>query len=88
MKSDVKTNVSRRLSSIEGHLGAVRRMIDSDEYCVDILKQTYAIRRAIEKLEVQLLESHLHTCVVSGIEEGRSDAVVNELVELYALNAK
>ncbi|MFN8533607.1 MAG: metal-sensitive transcriptional regulator [Dehalococcoidia bacterium] len=88
MKPELKSNATRRIASIEGHLGAVRRMIDQDEYCVDILKQTYAIRRAIEKLETQLLDNHLHTCVVSGIVEGRSDAVVDELIELYALNAK
>jgi DNA-binding FrmR family transcriptional regulator len=88
MRADLRTNVSRRLASIEGHLAGVRRMIENDEYCIDILKQTYAVRRAIERLEAQLLENHLQTCVVSGIAEGRSDQVVNELIELYALNSK
>ncbi|GIW06572.1 MAG: hypothetical protein KatS3mg060_1377 [Dehalococcoidia bacterium] len=88
MKPDVKANAARRLATIEGHLGAIRRMIENDEYCIDVLKQTYAVRRAIEKLEAQLLEGHLQTCVVAGIEEGRTDQVVSELVELYALNAK
>ncbi|MCL6648954.1 MAG: metal-sensitive transcriptional regulator [Chloroflexi bacterium] len=88
MKAELRSNVTRRLTTIEGHLAAVRRMIEQDAYCIDILKQTYAIRRAIEKLEAQLLENHLQTCLVNGIQEGRAPEVVAELVELYALNAK
>ncbi len=88
MKTELRSNVTRRLATIEGHLAAVRRMIEQDAYCIDILKQTYAIRRAIEKLEAQLLENHLKTCLVNGIQEGRAPEVVAELVELYALNAK
>jgi DNA-binding FrmR family transcriptional regulator len=45
-------------------------MIEEDTYCVDILRQTYAVRKAIETLEGLLMESHLHTCVPEGIAEG------------------
>jgi DNA-binding FrmR family transcriptional regulator len=60
-------------------------MVEQDQYCVDVLKQTYAVRRAIEKLETKLLAGHLQGCVVEGIESGESDRVIDELVELYAL---
>ena len=85
VSATTKPEVLRRLSYIDGHLQGVRRMIEDDKYCVDVLKQTYAIRRAIEKLEALILENHLHGCVVAGIREGREDAVVGELVELYEL---
>jgi len=75
----------RRLSYIEGHLAGIRRMIEEDKYCVDVLKQTYAVRRAIEKMEALLLDGHLHTCVVDGIREGRDEQVVDELLALYEL---
>jgi CsoR family transcriptional regulator, copper-sensing transcriptional repressor len=75
----------KRLNYIEGHLSGVRRMIEEDQYCVDILKQTYAVRRAIEKLEALLLDGHLHTCVVTGVREGRDEQVVGELLQLYEL---
>ncbi|HEY4684590.1 MAG TPA: metal-sensitive transcriptional regulator [Dehalococcoidia bacterium] len=80
-----KPEVLRRLAYIEGHLQGVRRMIEEDKYCVDVLKQTYAVRRAIEKLEALILENHLQGCVVQGIKEGREDAVVGELLDLYEL---
>ena len=88
MLPDVKAESLKRLSYIEGHLSGVRRMLEADQYCVDILKQTYAVRRAIEKLEGLLLEGHLHTCVVEGIKGGREDAVVAELKDLYMLANK
>jgi DNA-binding FrmR family transcriptional regulator len=88
MQTDTREQALKRLNYIDGHLGGVRRMIDEGEYCVDILKQTYAVRRAIEKLEALLLDGHLHTCVVEGVRDGREDQVVGELLELYALANK
>jgi DNA-binding FrmR family transcriptional regulator len=80
-----KPDVLKRLSYIEGHLQGIRRMVEEDKYCVDVLKQTFAVRRAIEKLEAMILDSHLHGCVVHGIKEGREEEVIGELVELYQL---
>ena len=83
MQDDVKDDALKRLSYLSGHLDGVRRMIEADTYCVDVLKQTHAVRRAIEKLEAVLLEGHLHSCVPDAIRDGREDQVVDELVELY-----
>ncbi len=80
-----KRETLKRLSYIEGHLAGVKRMLEEDKYCVDILKQTFAIRRAIEKVEAMLLEGHLETCVVEGVRSGREGEVLRELVELYTL---
>ncbi len=80
-----KKETLKRLSYIEGHLAGVKRMLEEDKYCVDILKQTFAIRRAIEKVEAMLLEGHLETCVVEGVRNGREKEVLGELVELYTL---
>ncbi|MBM3942488.1 MAG: metal-sensitive transcriptional regulator [SAR202 cluster bacterium] len=88
MLPDVKTEALKRLNYIEGHLSGIRKMVEGDQYCVDILKQTYAVRRAIEKLEGLLLDGHLHTCVVEGIKGGREEAVVEELKSLYVLANK
>jgi len=75
----------QRLATIEGHLKGIRRMIEEDAYCVDVLKQTYAVQRAIDKLESSLLQGHLRTCVPQGIGEGRGDQIVAELTELFEL---
>jgi DNA-binding FrmR family transcriptional regulator len=84
MRAD-KQEALKRLNYIEGHIGGIRKMVESDQYCVDILRQTYAVRKAIEKFEALLLEQHLQHCVPEGIKEGREAAVIDELVQLYNL---
>ena len=83
---EAKHDALKRLSYIEGHLAGIQRMVEEDKYCVDILKQTFAVRRAIQKLESVLLEGHLHSCVIDGVKDGREDEVLGELVELYTLS--
>jgi len=86
MFTETKKDATNRISYIEGHLAGVKKMVDEERYCVDVLKQTYAIKKAIEKLETKLLDGHLHSCVIEGVREGRSDEVLGELVELYGLS--
>jgi DNA-binding FrmR family transcriptional regulator len=85
---EAKVEALKRLNYIEGHLSGIRKMLEEDQYCVDILKQTYAVRRAIEKMEGILLEGHLQTCAVEGIKSGREQEIVEELRELYILANK
>jgi DNA-binding FrmR family transcriptional regulator len=85
MQAERKPQVLKRLAFIEGHLQGIRRMVEADKYCVDILKQTYAVRRAIEKMEALMLDNHLHTCVLEGIKDGRDEQVIGELLDLYEL---
>jgi DNA-binding FrmR family transcriptional regulator len=85
VNTSAKPDILRRLAYIEGHLQGVRRMIEEDQYCVEVLKQTYAVRRAVEKMEARILENHLQGCVVEGIRSGNEDAVIGELVDLYEI---
>ena len=82
---DTKQQALKRLAYIEGHLKGIRKMVEEEQYCVDILKQTYAVQRAIDKFEALMLQGHLSTCVVEGIKEGREQEVVVELNELFEL---
>ena len=83
MQPELKSDVLKRLNFIDGHLAGIRRMVEADKYCVDVLKQTYAVRRAIEKMEGLMLDNHLHTCVLEGVREGRDEQVILVLLELY-----
>ncbi len=84
MDDPTRTDVLKRLAYIEGHLAGIRRMVEQDTYCVDVLKQMYAVRRAIEKTEGKMLRGHVHHCVVDGIHRG-DEGVLDELVELYEI---
>ena len=85
MQNEYQRDVLKRLSYIEGHIAGIRKMVEEDKYCVDILRQTYAVRKALEKLEAMILEGHLRTCVPEGIKGGREEAVIQELIQLYSI---
>ena len=85
MLPEVKEETLKRLNYVDGHLSGIRRMIEGDKYCVAVLKQTYAVRRAIQKIEGLILEGHLHTHVIEGVRDGREGEVLDELMELYNL---
>ena len=83
-----KKILDSRLASIEGHIKGIRKMVDDGTYCVDVLKQTYAVERALQKFEAELLRGHLATCVPTGFQEGRNDAMITELSEIFELARK
>ena len=83
-----KSDILKRLAYIEGHLKGIRRMVDEDQYCVDILKQTYAVKRAIDKMEGLLLSGHLNGCVREGFQDGREQQVIDELSELFEMSRR
>lgn len=70
-----------RLNRIEGQVRGVKRMLDEDYYCVDILTQVSAIMAALKGFNCQLLESHINTCVTENIKNG-DQQVVSELVDV------
>ena len=87
MKTE-KTELDARLASIEGHIKGIRKMVQDDTYCVDVLKQTFAVERALQKFEAEMLRGHLSTCVPTGFKQGRNDAMIEELGELFSLARK
>ena len=80
----VRAQALRRLNYIGGHVSGIRKMAADDRYCVDILKQSYAVRKALEKLETIILEGHLRSCVVEGIRGDNAPQIIDELMQLYA----
>lgn len=87
MKTDAK-ELDNRLLSIEGHIKGIRKMVQDETYCVDVLKQAYAVERALKRFESELLKGHLSSCVPNGFKEGRNDEMIDELSELFELARK
>ena len=69
-------NVINRLSRIEGHTRAVKRMVEENKPCADILIQIAAIRSSIDKI---ILEDHIESCVLKSIEEGNVEQYLTDL---------
>ena len=70
-----------RLNRIEGQVRGVKKMIESDAYCTDVLVQVSAIGAALNAFSRELLSNHIHTCVANDIRNGK-DETVDELVAL------
>lgn len=87
MQAD-KKDVLTRLATIEGHLGGIRKMIEDDTYCVDVLKQTYAVQRALDRMQSVILRGHLSSCVPDRIGGDQREQVLAELAELYELSRR
>ena len=76
---EYKTLINR-LSRIEGQVRGVRKMVENDAYCVDILTQVSAIQAALTGFNRELLSNHIRTCVMDDIRNG-NDEIVDELVQ-------
>lgn len=68
-----------RLNRIEGQVRGVKKMVDTEAYCVDILTQVSAIQAALNSFNKVLLANHIRTCVADDIREGKNE-VIDELV--------
>lgn len=69
-----------RLNRIEGQIRGLRRMVEEDAYCVDILTQAAAANAALNAFNRELISNHIRTCVADDIREGK-DETVDELVD-------
>ncbi|MEP6853237.1 MAG: metal-sensitive transcriptional regulator [bacterium] len=76
----------KRLRRIEGQIRGLQRMVDEDQYCIDILTQVSAATRALQSFSLELLEAHLSHCVVEAAAKGgpEADAKVREASEAIA----
>ena len=77
-----KAQLVRRLARIEGQVRGISRMIEREEYCVDILQQTSALRAAVDSLAVLVLEDHVQGCVRTAAANGDADRYVDEVVDV------
>ena len=77
-----KAQLVRRLARIEGQVRGIARMIEREEYCVDILQQTAALRAAVDSLAILVLEDHVQGCVRRAAEHGDADRYIDEVVDV------
>lgn len=86
-----KQDLLNRLKTIEGHIRGIQRMVEDDGYCVDILKQTKAVQRALDKFNSLVLERHLDGCVTTAIrgeDSAERERVIHELLQVFEASSK
>ena len=84
--SDQKQQLITRLKTIEGHVRGVQKMVDADAYCIDVIKQSQAIQRALDKFNSLVLANHMNGCVTTAIrseDAQERERVVTELLQVF-----
>jgi CsoR family transcriptional regulator, copper-sensing transcriptional repressor len=81
-----KDDYAKRLRRIEGQVRGLARMIDDDEYCIDVLTQVSATTKALQAVALGLLDEHLKHCVSEAMSEGgeQADAKIREASDAIA----
>ena len=77
-----KKIINNRINRIEGQLKGIKKMVNEDTYCNDILIQLSAIENSVKSLSNHILEKHLYSCVIKDLEAGNLD-IVDELIDLF-----
>ncbi|HHW98992.1 MAG TPA: metal-sensitive transcriptional regulator [Firmicutes bacterium] len=79
-----KQSLLRRLKRVEGQIRGIQRMLEEDRYCVDILIQIAAVRAALDKVGLALIEDHTRGCVRNALANNQGDEAIDELMDVIA----
>jgi len=81
-----KEDILRRTRVASGHIEGVAKMIERDEYCIDIIRQIQAVQASLNRLSAKILENHLESCVttaVRGEDPDSREKVLKEISEVF-----
>lgn len=84
-------DAAQRLKTIEGHVAGIRRMVDQEAYCIDIIRQIQAVQAALDKVGKIVLDEHLHSCVITAVQgedQTERERVLQEIVEVFEASKK
>lgn len=80
---DTQERVLHRLKIVQGHLGKVINMVQSQKYCIDVIYQSQAVQKALQEIDTLMLENHLKTCATEAIKNNRSKKAVSEVINVF-----
>jgi CsoR family transcriptional regulator, copper-sensing transcriptional repressor len=88
MKQEIKKSVTNRLRRVEGQVRGLQKMVDEDQYCIDIITQSSAIRSALSAVEDLMLKNHLSEHVIHQMKQGQEKKVVDEIISVFKKSKK
>ena len=81
-----KVEALNRIKRARGHLAKVKKMLEGDEYCPDVILQNRAVQAALKKVDQVILHGHLHSCVFKEVHGKDSERMIGEIVDLFGKN--
>jgi len=91
MENKAKIEALKRMKSISGHVKGIERMLEEDEYCIDVIKQIQAVEAALNKVSALLLNGHLHSCVITAVrgeDVSERERVLEEIAHVFSTATK
>src|SRR3972149_6374266 len=82
----IRKDALDRLKTIQGHARGIQRMVEEEQYCIDILRQIAAVQKALDRVSALLLQNHLESCVTTAIRSPQAaerERVIQELLEIF-----
>ena len=70
-----------RLRRIEGQVRGISRMVESQRYCIDIIQQLTAVRKALDQVSLKIMNGHVNSCVSEAIRKQEGEAKITELMQ-------
>lgn len=86
-----KTNAAIALKKAQTSINKIIKMIEKDEYCLDILQQILAVNGLLKSASDKILENHLQTCFLEGVKKGdtkEKEKLIKEVIDVIALKRK
>lgn len=80
---DTQERIIHRLKIARGHLDKVIKMVEADEYCIDVMHQMQAVESGLKETGNVLLENHLKGCVADAISKGKADESIAEIMQVF-----
>lgn len=80
---DVQERILHRFKIASGHLKKVIKMLEDQEYCIDVIHQSQAVQKALKEADDLILENHLKTCAANAIKAGRQEEAVKEIMNVF-----
>ena len=78
----------QRLNKIQGQINGVRKMIEENRYCIDIVAQIKAVTAALRQVQLGVLETHVHHCVADAVSSGKPEQIDEKIEELMTALAR
>jgi len=80
---NTQERILHRLKIARGHLDKVIKMVEDQDYCIDIMHQMQAVESGLKETGNVLLENHLKTCVADAISKGQKDEAISEIMQVF-----
>jgi DNA-binding FrmR family transcriptional regulator len=79
-------NAYKRLKTVEGHIRGIERMLEQEEYCIDVIHQIQAVQSALNKISTMILEEHLNSCLITAVrgeDPAERERVLREIADVF-----